>query len=137
MADAQVTDHIRTYMMYDAYASQLHELWVNYKFNDAINVRFGEFKTPFSIENSMSPTVTEMIYPLSLATSYMIGGADVLMMKGSAGRDYGLNVNGALLNGFLTYDLSLMSGTGRNKMDEQSERFSGSSWFSSYRGSYA
>lgn len=122
MANAQVTKHINTYMMYDAYGNSLHELWFNYKFNDAINVRFGEFKTPFSIENCISPTVSEMIYVQSLTTAHMIGGASSLMMKGSAGRDYGINVNGKLFKGLFIYNLSLMSGTGRNKLDVNSQK---------------
>lgn len=122
MADAKVTDRINTFMMYDAYANELHELWFNYKFSDAISARFGEFKTPFSLENCLSPTVVEMIDVLSLTTANMIGGANPLMMKGSAGRDYGINVYGKLFKGFLSYDLSLMSGTGRNKMDLNSQK---------------
>ena len=122
MADAKVDDHINAYMMYDFKSASLHELWFNYKVSPAFSVKVGQFKTPFTIENPLSPTVLELIYPSSLATGYMIGGSNSLMMKGAAGRDIGICAYGQLLDGWLSYDVALMNGAGRNKSDDNSQK---------------
>lgn len=122
MANAKVSDHINAFMMYDFKSSSLHELWFNYQFCKALSVKVGQFKTPFSIENPLSPTVLELIYPGSLVTGYMIGGSSDLMMKGGSGRDIGLNINGELLKGWVTYDLALMNGAGRNQNDNNAQK---------------
>ena len=99
-----------------------HELYLNYTASPCFNVRMGQFKTPFSIENPMSPTVLELIPCTSLVTGYMIGGGDALIMKGSSGRDLGLNVYGSFLKKKLDYSLALMNGQGRNNSDANSQK---------------
>ncbi|HCE47651.1 MAG TPA: porin [Prevotellaceae bacterium] len=122
MADARIDSRTNAFVMYDFKTSALHELWFNHKFHPAFSVKVGQFKTPFSIENQLSPTVLEMIYPTSLAAGYMIGGSNNLMMKGSAGRDIGIDLHGSLLKGWLSYDIALMNGAGRNKADDNSQK---------------
>ncbi len=122
MADAHIDAHTNAFVMYDLKSGALHELWFNHEFHPAFSVKVGQFKTPFSIENPLSPTVLELIYPSSLATGYMIGGSHALMMKGCAGRDIGINLHGRLLKGWLSYDIALMNGAGRNKSDDNSQK---------------
>lgn len=122
MANATVNRHINAFFMFDFNTGSLHELYFNYKFSPALNVRVGQFKTPFSIENCLSPTVLELTYPSSLATTYMICGGSQLMMPGGAGRDGGLNVYGTLLKGAVDYSVAVMNGTGRNKGDSNSQK---------------
>lgn len=122
MADARIDKRTNAFVMYDFKTSALHELWFNHEFHPTFSVKIGQFKTPFSIENQLSPTVLEMIYPASLAAGYMIGGSNALMMKGSAGRDIGIDLHGSLLKGWLSYDIALMNGAGRNKADDNSQK---------------
>lgn len=122
MADAGVTERIHAYMMFDFKSSKLHELWTSYRFCKEVNLKVGQFKTPFSIENTISPTLLELIYPSSLAAGYMVGGSSDLMMKGAAGRDIGMTVFGSLWKDRVCYDLALMNGNGRNNADNNSQK---------------
>lgn len=122
MADAKVTERINAFMMFDFKSSKLHELWTSYRFCKELTLKVGQFKTPFSIENPLSPTVLELIYPSSLATGYMIGGSSDLMMKGAAGRDLGVTMFGTLWKGLVGYDVALMNGNGRNNADNNSQK---------------
>lgn len=122
MAEAQVTRDLTAYTMFDLKEAKLQELWFSYKFCPQVQLKLGQFKTPFSIENPISPTRLEMIYPASLVTSHMIRGGSPLMMKGASGRDIGVTLYGALFQGFLQYDLALMNGAGRNNTDDNSQK---------------
>ncbi len=122
MADAQVNDRLRAYAMYNFRSSSLLELWFSYRLCSGVSVKAGQFKTPFSIENPISPTLHELIDCSSLVTSYMIGGGSGLMMKGATGRDIGLTLYGDLLNGALSYDLAVMNGAGRNNSDNNQQK---------------
>lgn len=122
MASGKITDHFDTYFMFDFNSSTLHELYLNYHLSPAFNVRVGQFKTPFSIENDISPTLLEQVTPYSLPTCYMIMGSDPLMMPGASGRDLGINAFGSLFNSKLDYSFALMNGQGRNKSDANSQK---------------
>ena len=115
----RVNEHWSAFMMTDFKAMSLHEYWVNYKAAPWMNWKLGQFKTPFSIENPISPAVMEMITQLSLPTQWMIGGASQYMMPGGAGRDLGLTVYGDV-GRYVSYDLAVMNGAGRNRGDDNS-----------------
>jgi hypothetical protein len=122
MADARINKQLSMYFMFDFKASNLLELNCTYSPSAAFNVKVGQFKTPFTIENMMSPTVLELVYCSSLATGYMIGGSDALMMKGCGGRDLGVQIYGSLLKKKLEYSVALMNGSGRNNTDGNSQK---------------
>lgn len=122
MADARINKQLNMYFMFDFRTSSLHELYLNYSASKAFNVRIGQFKNPFSMENQLSPTVLEMTYCSSLVTTYMIGGGNELMMKGASGRDLGLNVYGKLFGNNIEYSLAVMNGQGRNNNDGNSQK---------------
>ena len=121
-ADFRITDRWHAFAMGDFYKMSLHELWMSYRFADALTVKVGQFKTPFSIENPIAPPALELITLTSLATSYMICGSSPLMMPAGAGRDMGISIYGNLLNHHLSYDLALMNGAGRNNRDNNSQK---------------
>lgn len=122
MADARINKQLNMYFMFDFRSASLHELYINYSPSKSFNVKMGQFKNPFSMENQLSPTVLETTYCTSLVTSYMVGGGDNLMMKGSSGRDLGLNVYGTLCKNILEYSLAVMNGQGRNNTDGNSQK---------------
>ncbi len=122
MADARILKQFSAYFMYDFKATSLLEMNFTYSPSEAINVKVGQFKTPFSIENPMSPTVLELVSCSSLVAGYMIGGSDGLMMKGSGGRDLGVQVYGSFLKKKLEYNLAVMNGSGRNVSDGNSQK---------------
>ena len=82
-------------------------------------MKLGQFKTPFTLENPISPSVMEMITQMSAPTQWMIGGASALMMPGGAGRDLGFTVYGDA-GRYVSYDLAVMNGAGRNRSDDNS-----------------
>ncbi len=117
MADYRINDHWNAFLMTDFRTLQMHEYWVNYRVGRWMNFKLGQFKTPFSIENPISPSVFETITPMSAPTSWMIGGSSPLMMPGGAGRDLGLTMYGDI-GKWVSYDLAVMNGAGRNKSED-------------------
>ena len=122
LADFRITDRWHAFTMVDFYKFSLHELWMSYRFADALTLKVGQFKTPFSLENPIAPSELEMITLTSIATNYMICGSSPFMMPAGAGRDMGLTIYGDLLNNHLSYDLAVMNGSGRNNWDNNSQK---------------
>lgn len=117
--DYRINDRWDAFAMVDLKSFSLHEMWVNFKVAPWMQWKFGQFKTPFTIENPISPVVMEMITQMSLAGSFMVAGASTLMMPGGAGRDIGLTVYGDI-DKWASYDLAVMNGEGRNRLDGNS-----------------
>ncbi len=121
MSNLRITNRLSAFAMLEFKAFSLHELWVNYEIRPWLRVKFGQFKTPFSIENPLSPSLLETVPQLSMATSHMVAGGSQLMMPGGAGRDIGLTVYGDA-GKYLSYDLAIMNGAGRNKTDDNAHK---------------
>lgn len=118
MGDMRITDKWNAFAMFDFRGFTLQELWMNYKVQPWLNVKVGQFKTPFTIENPLSPSILETIGQPSLATSYFVMGKG-LMMPSGAGRDIGLTVYGDA-GQYVSYNLAVMNGAGRGKSDDNS-----------------
>lgn len=97
IADIRPVRHLDLYFMADLSKFRLHELFVRYRPVDAFYIRLGQYKTPFSIESNMSPSVLEIIKGAQ-AVQYLAGidGSDICF-GGGAGRDLGLEAGGAFL----------------------------------------
>ena len=97
IADIKPIRHLDLYFMADVSKFKLHELFIRYNPVDAFYIRLGQYKTPFTIESNMSPSVLEIIKGAQ-AVQYLAGidGSDVCF-GGGAGRDLGLEVGGAFL----------------------------------------
>ena len=52
MADGKITERWSCYFMYDFAVSSLQELYTSYQFLPGLSVRVGQFKTPYTMENS-------------------------------------------------------------------------------------
>jgi hypothetical protein len=124
MAQGKITDEWLFYFMYTlASGSSLTEIYTEYKFLPGLSARLGQFKTPYTIENLMSPTTVELINCYSLATNYLAGvdNSDRLY-GGMGGRDIGLMIHGDLFNKLLHYQLALMNGQGINIKDQNNNK---------------
>ena len=97
IADVKPIRHLDLYFMADVSKFKLHELFIRYNPVDAFYIRLGQYKTPFTIESNMSPSVLEIIKGAQ-AVQYLAGidGSDVCFSAGS-GRDLGLEAGGAFL----------------------------------------
>lgn len=124
----------------------LHELYGEWLPVDALNVRFGQYKVPFTLENPMSPTRIETIY-FSRSASAMSGSAgdfnqynpNGTLGSVKAGRDAGLQVSGKFLkkNDFfrLEYYAGLFNGTGFNTKDNNDRKdFIGTAYYQPIKG---
>jgi len=130
MLSAKVTNKWDCYFMYSFVGngdSHTCELWTEYHFNPAFNVKVGQFKTPFSIENPMSPTEWEFS-TASQATNYLTGNSTTDVKYGNqSGRDQGIQVSGNLIKmqsgiNLLSYKLAIMNGQGINVCDGNSQK---------------
>lgn len=119
MANGQITDRWRCYFMFNFNnGGNLLELYTEYKFLPQLRLRLGQFKTMFSIENPLSPTVLELINCNSQSVGYLAGISGDPMYGNHAGRDLGLMASGEFFGDLLHYDLALMNGQGINVKDK-------------------
>lgn len=128
MVDGQVTKNWRLYYMYEFKKGKTLEAYSEYKICEALQLRLGQYKNPFSIENQLSPTVVEQINCYSLVSNYLAGidGSDPLY-GAHGGRDQGLMLHGNLFrfdeNRFhLSYQLAVMNGQGINQKDKNTQK---------------
>ena len=120
--------------------AKMYELYGEWLPAKAINVRFGQFKTPFTMENPLSLSRIETINS-SRPVSAMSGGANDFNQRepdgkivNKTGRDAGLQLYGFLFpidNYFrLEYYAGLFNGTGINTKDNNNHKdFLGTAYF--------
>ncbi len=117
-AEARITDRWSFRFMYD-FSSVVQEFYTDYRLtkNNALTVRFGQFKKGLSLENPLSPTAMEAIDVYSEGVSFLAGcGSDPLMGR-QFGRDLGLSFFGETNNKKFAYELDVLNGQGINKKD--------------------
>lgn len=130
MADAHITPKLQMYLMVDA-ASQdskkiLHEYWGAYKFSDAFNVKFGQHKMPFTMENPISPTAMGNIF-FHDGVCYLVGIGGDPVYGNYVGRDFGLLLSGKLFkasdgHNYLNYFAGVYNGTGINQKENNNQK---------------
>jgi hypothetical protein len=137
-------------LMYDfGPNSGLHELYGEWLPTNALNIRFGQYKIPFSIENPMSSTRIETVYSSRSTTAmsgssgdfnqYGVAGPDGQSGSAKSGRDAGLQLSGKLFkkdNFFrLEYYTGLFNGTGYNTKDNNNHKdFIGTAYYQPING---
>lgn len=113
---------------------------INMRFSPLANLRFGQFKVPFSLENLTSSSSLDFINR-SLVVEKLCPGRDI----GASGRDIGISIYGDAAK--IEYSLGLFNGSGINRLDNNGYKdLSGrlvyspfdslSVGFSYYRGKY-
>ena len=122
-AKAQITDRWSFLFMHD-FSSVVQEYYADFRVtNDkSLNVRFGQFKHSYSMENPLSPTQLELIDIYSQAVLYLAGEGPDPLNGVNYGRDQGLMVFGDILQDKVHYELALMSGQGINRRDANSQK---------------
>lgn len=98
IARVEPIDGLYLRFMCDVVKFNLHELYAEYRVCDWFQIRFGQYKTPFTLESNISPSVLEIIQGAQ-AVQYLAGinGSDACFGAG-AGRDLGLMAKGEFLN---------------------------------------
>ena len=122
MARGKITDRWSCYFMYSfAGTGKILEAYTEYQFLPGLTARLGQFKTQYTLESPLSPTVTELVSCYSQAVNYLIGNGNPLTPK-HGGRDIGLLIYGDLFNKFLSYNLAVMNGQGINQKDANNQK---------------
>lgn len=130
MTAADLTPKLKMYLMLDVASKTsdkvLHEYWGQYKVCDELSIKFGQYKTDFSMENPMSPTAVGNIY-FHDGVAYMAGMAGDPVYGNYAGRDMGLTLSGSALpaadgHKYLSYSAGLFNGSGMNKSDNNTQK---------------
>lgn len=118
VATGQITDRWSMAATFQVQGSPtLKDLNLTYTLSPAFRVRVGQFKSPLSMENQISPILSDLVTGGSAPTVFFNGiGRDPLMI-GTAGRDTGIEVAGDLINRRISYRLMLMNGEGMNRND--------------------
>lgn len=99
------------------------DAYFSYKPMAGLKLRAGQFKVPFSIENTeYGPTKLELIdYPMAI--TYLVGNSDAANKKdGANGRDIGVKLYGDLFNKVVSYDLGVFNGAGINCKDNNKSK---------------
>lgn len=122
-AKARITDRWSFMFMHD-FSSVVQEYYTDYRISNdkSLTVRLGQFKHSYTMENPLSPTQLELIDVYSQAVLYLAGEGPDPLNGVNYGRDMGLMVFGDLANGFLHYELALMSGQGINRKDMNNQK---------------
>ena len=122
-AKARVTDRFSFLFMHD-FSSVVQEYYLDYRFSNdkSLNVRLGQFKHSYSMENPLSPTMLELIDVYSQAVLFLAGEGPDPLNGVNYGRDLGMMVYGDLFNNKIHYELALMNGQGINRKDLNSDK---------------
>ena len=129
IVNAEVTDRLTvTYNGNFAGGFTNLEYYATYRFAPEFQVLLGQKKTPFLMDNQLSPASSELIATGSFLTNYFAAGDASNPLTGAwAGRDLGLEVRGDLFGNLLTYRLALYNGQGINTRDkDRNKALSGS-----------
>jgi hypothetical protein len=121
--DGNISPKLDYKLQLELTAPNIVDAYFSYKPLAGLKVRVGQYKVPFSIENTdYGPTKLELI-DYSLAISYLVGNSDAADKKdGANGRDIGIKLYGDLFDKVLSYDLGVFNGAGINCKDNNSSK---------------
>ena len=130
MANAELTRKLSFFLMVDVASNQapkhLHEYFAQYAFMPELKIRVGQFKTPYTMENIISPTLLGTVN-LNEGTRYMAGVAGDPLYGNYVGRDLGAMVTGDAIKArdghyYLNYSLGVFNGAGMNLRDNNKHK---------------
>lgn len=120
-----ITDNLSYYILGELADPTLYEYHMTWAPVKEFNLRGGQFKVPFSIENPMSLTVLETISNTRSVSSLAGMNDDVINLnngKNKSGRDLGIQISGSALNNgsheLLQYYAGVFQGEGMNTSDK-------------------
>ena len=122
-AKAKITDRWSFLFMHD-FSSVVQEYYTDYRFSkhNQLNVRVGQFKHSYTMENPLSPTMLELIDVYSQAVLFLAGEGPDPLNGVNYGRDMGAMVFGDLIDNKLHYEFAVMNGSPINKKDRNNQK---------------
>ena len=117
-----ITNNFKYFVMGEFVDPRLFEFWGEWSPAKEFNLKFGEMKTPLSLENQLSLTAIEGIQNTRSVSALIGMNDDVIKLqsgKNSGGRDIGVLIHGSLFgtqtHDLLQYGIGMYQGTGINK----------------------
>lgn len=102
------------------------DAFLRYRPFEALNFQLGEFKIPFSIENTEYPPLKYEFIDYPLALCRLVSIDDVCGLSGATGRDMGLMVYGGFFHregySMFSYNLGVFNGEGINSWDRNKSK---------------
>lgn len=135
-------NNISYFVLADFVNPLVHEFYLDWTPAKQFNLRVGEFKTSFSIENQLSATDLETVYNSRTISSLVGMGDDVMKLqngRNNGGRDVGVRASGSLLSreshDLIEYSLGLFQGSGISSSEQNNSKdFSGMLLFQPIKG---
>lgn len=120
MVGVDIAKNFYAFFMHDFKSGTMQEYYLEYRPFKAFNVRFGQSKKEFSMENPMSPTVLESIGPMSQGVFWLCGKDPLI--NNPCGRDIGLTFYGDFCKDKLRYVAQVVNGGQVNQLDKNNEK---------------
>lgn len=125
MADAHITSKLSFFLMYDAVKSELHEYYAQYEFAPYAKLRVGQYKQPFTLESTLSPTYLSTIQ-FDPSILYLAGIAIDPLVGPHVARDAGVMLTGDFLNNgerdLFNYSIGVFNGPGMNMKENNNQK---------------
>lgn len=130
MLNAAVRPDLDMHVMMDVASKNqnqvLHEYWGLYKPFKTLNIKLGQYKTHYSLENLMSPTAVGNIF-FHDGVRYLAGLQGDPLYGNYAGRDFGLTLSGDFLKNakgrnLMSYAVGVFNGTGMNHSENNTQK---------------
>ena len=118
MVGVDIAPKFYAFFMHDFKSGSMQEYYMEYRHSKAFNVRLGQSKREFTVENPLSPTILESIAPMTQGVVWL-NGSDPLQSNGS-GRDAGLMIYGKV--GKFGYFAELLNGAPINTADRNNQK---------------
>lgn len=121
--DGNISPKLDYKLQLELTSPKIVDAYFSYKPLTGLKMRVGQYKVPFSIENTdYGPTKLELIdYPMAI--SYLVGNSVAADKKdGANGRDIGLKLYGDFFDKILSYDLGVFNGAGINCKDNNKSK---------------
>ncbi len=125
MADAHLTNRLSFFLMYDAVKSEMHEYYAQYQIAPYMKVRVGQYKQPFTLESTLSPTYLSTIQ-FDPSVLYLAGIASDPLIGNYVARDAGVMLTGDFLNNgerdLFNYSIGVFNGPGMNQKENNNQK---------------
>ncbi|PXV68005.1 phosphate-selective porin O/P [Dysgonomonas alginatilytica] len=107
----------------------IHELYGIWSPSNAFNLKVGQMKVPFTIENQFSLTQLETVYNTRSISSLASMADDVMKLqngRNNGGRDIGINASGSLINmkgyDLMEYGIGVFQGSGISSPEKDNKK---------------
>ncbi|NDV67397.1 porin [Dysgonomonas sp. 25] len=137
-ARGQLTDKLSYFFMSEFVNPMVYEYYIDWTPIKEANIRLGQFKVPYTIENPYSATALETVFNTRSVSALAGMGDDVMQYQNginNSGRDLGVQVSGNALNDLIDYKIGLFQGAGMNTSDkDNSKNLAGTILFQPIKG---